>query len=101
MIRRSPRYVAARREMIEFWETGNPTPCQLMPSSMFMHRIRPHMPLDEINDSLAAADACSSCPIRSACQIVGEDEPYGMWGGVSRSGGIFRRDVSNGDMPMS
>lgn len=92
---------SARLRYAEFLEDGGVTPCQLMPSSAFMHRIRPHMPLDEINDSLAAADACAACPVRGICEEMGRDEPFGVWGGISRSDRTFRRNLIEDDMPAS
>lgn len=98
---RSERYEAAMRDFSRFRDMGGVTPCQLMPSSMFLRKIRPHMPLDELNDSLAASDACRSCPLWRQCRIIGEDEKFGMWGGVSRHAGVFRRDTFDDDWPMS
>lgn len=96
-----PEYDAARKAFSEYRSRGGVTPCQLMPSSMFLRKIRPHMPLDELNDSLAASDACRSCPLWRQCRVIGEHEKFGMWGGVSRNSGVLRRDTFVDEWPLS
>ena len=80
-------------------ESGQILPCQLLPPSYFMIPVKIWIPISDVNSLYAVADACASCPLREQCEKLGEDEPYGIWGGVSRVNWTFRRSIYKGDWP--
>lgn len=97
--RNDPEVTRSRERMREYLDSGGIIPCQFIPSSAFLHQVAGHMTQDAINDTLAAADACASCPMRECCETAGRYERYGVWGGVSRSRGIYRRRICDGEIP--
>lgn len=90
----------AERSFSEFRETGETLPCQYVPSSWFFHRVWSDEPIVNVNDTLVAASACATCPLRRECETLGEDEGFGMWGGVTRYRGVYRRRAHEGDLPF-
>jgi hypothetical protein len=57
------------------------------------------VPVSDVNSLYAVADACAACPLREQCEMLGQDEGYGIWGGVGRDKWAFRRRIYEGDWP--
>ncbi|THA41781.1 WhiB family transcriptional regulator [Streptomyces sp. A1547] len=49
-------------------------PCEVNPESWFS---------ETASDVAQAKEACSFCPVRTECAELGEDEEFGIWGGLS------------------
>lgn len=90
----------AEKDFAEYAKSDQFLPCQLMPPSMFMHRVYLNMSPLEAYDSYAAAGACAVCPLREQCEVLGQDECIGMWGGVSRWFWSSRRRCYENDWPF-
>lgn len=80
-------------------EAGQLLPCQLLPPSYFMIPVKIWVPVSDVNSLYAVADACAACPLREQCEMLGQDEGYGIWGGVGRDKWVFRRRIYEGDWP--
>lgn len=83
----------------QYGKEGKWLACQFIPPSYFMHSCRIMSPLPNVNDLYCAAAACAQCELREACEQLGEDEPYGVWGGVARTGTKYRRRIYEGEWP--
>lgn len=92
---------SARADFEDFRKTGQLTPCQMLPPSFLFHRVWFDEPVYAVNDTYVVADACLHCPLRRQCEALGENEPYGVWGGISRYGGVYRRNICSGDLPYA
>lgn len=90
---------AEEAEFEDYANSGAFLPCQLLPPSFFMHRVNIDQPTVYIKDTYVAAEACANCPLREQCEKLGKDEPYGMWGGVSRTKSTGWRRCYEGDYP--
>ena len=73
--------------------------CQFIPPSYFMHPCRILIPVSDVNDLYCVAAACKQCELREACEVLGQGEPYGVWGGVSRTKWSYNRRIYEGDWP--
>lgn len=89
----------AERDFEEYAKSGAFLPCQLLPPSYFMHWVNSQQPPMSVLDTYVAAEACAGCPLREQCEEIGKDEPYGMWGGVSRTKSTNWRRCYQGDYP--
>ena len=73
--------------------------CQFIPPSFFMHPCRILIPVSDVDDLYCVAETCRQCELRDACETLGQDEPYGVWGGVSRTKWSYNRRIYEGDWP--
>lgn len=96
---RSDRRQKAQEAFDKWRKDGKWVACQLLPPSMFMKSCRIIIPVIDANDIYTVAEACAQCPLREECEILGQDEPNGIWGGVARTNWSYWRRVYAGEFP--
>ncbi len=70
--------------IIEDWEWQHEGVCRTLPSEMFFHPDGERGPRRRNRENAAKA-VCATCPVMQRCRqhALANQEPYGIWGGLS------------------
>ena len=70
--------------IIEDWEWQHEGSCRTLPSEMFFHPDGERGPRRRNRENAAKA-VCATCPVMQRCRqhALANQEPYGIWGGLS------------------